>query len=1674
MKLFSEKSVVQLILSLWILLIPCSLFAQFNESGSDWIYKIPNIENSVKILTWKDGIIRIKSTDLNLSDDVKPDNLHLFYRGVEQKIYLNNTNNPEKFDQGDFFDFYSRRNDTEDEKYLYRHARGGYVYYDGIPNPHISNFTDTAAFFLVWNDIPRDKKFTLIDIETDPEVASNSDFTELQNFKFTAEFHADPSDPKIGATLSHGGGYRYDDYLDLNSDYTPGEGYIIGPFDYMKSIDLETPFPDPNSKNTAVFETLIHAYDPTPLHKVEIHLDKNFRKDVSFNASEIVRPQIALYQWEISTTGVTKLKIGTSPTIKKTSIAIGYAKLDYDRLFKFKNSVIQKIEMTSDAKNIFFQTEGFGSIKQDHNVFYYDFENNVRIKGSKPEKNIIFGLSKKSNESEGWLIDESLLTDSTQKFLVAKNLIQGYSSSISPFKGVKMIVLTHEKLRSSAEKYAIYRSENQVNSIPAKVVTCEEIYDEFGFGSQNVFAIKRFMRYALKNWEIKPEFLFLWGKGWYARKGNNLKVPTWGTPANDQEYVSNYDSAARNITPFIPVGRINAITDEDGFAYLEKLMEYEIAPYSNWMKRSLMAGGGQETFEQNDIFKTMSNWKNTFEKSKNAPDVYYFQKMNVNNGYKQPDISMKEVFDSGVSLFSFFGHSSATVFDVELLQPFEYNNFGKYPFIFANGCYAGQFNETFTVGEKYISEPKRGAIGYISSSSVGWMPEMTNFGNAFYEIICNDTSNSTIGKILQLTGKKFIEKSGLNQRIISQVQHNNLQGDPSLRLRLPKFPELTINPSSVTWSPKNVTTETEKIPLQFFINNEGAYCKDSFMVSIKLVYPDKITKWTFPPVFTGKLYNTDTLNTEIVMPKNLSPGIYGWEITVDSGSKIQEYDENNNEISIPLILPSGQVSILYPPEFSLINDSIPSIVAGFLNNFDADKQMEFEFELDTTPKFNSGYLKKIKINSSPANAIWNLSEPLISDKVYFLRVKSNESDLYKWANSSFTYRKGDRTGWSQSHPAQWQRNEIVGLVYDSLKKSWSFNEKKAVLRARSTPGMGVYQSNVATEFFLDGGFSNYGYYNMDFEYGVYYSIIDGESLRAITKSRLYGSTDLLAPAGMIKIFNVLESIKEGDYIFLLGKKPFFSKWKFNRDSLEEKLKSYGVLPFMNEIGDEDGFILVGKKGSKPGDAKQIHKKFVSKNDFLFLEDTLFSNEPVAEIFSTGIEKVSKWRTAELSWNTDTSERSDRIKYTINAQYKTEKDSTLFAFPGDKSVIDTSNNNKFLSVDLSKFNANSFTQLKLYMLLQDSTHRTSPQPKSWSVFFEPNKELALSRLIVNEKLVTQSDVIKASFNASNLTPFECENVTLKCRIINSKGYPVDSIIGYYDFAKNESKNITLSIPMKYPNDKYKIWFGLNDDKKISETTWLNNYLQTNVVVKSVFMLPILDVTFDGRSIYNYQIVSPSPKIQIRLTVPKNARKTVLNDTSTISLTIRNQESSIKEDLSYKNGWIKINSLESSDSTLDIICEPKKLADGIYDLSVIARPYPGEINGILYYNISFQVVNTGKISAIVAYPNPFSDEVNFKFQITGRFLPPDLKLEIFNAIGMKIKTIPIAGTRDGILGDVTTVITWNGTDQGGNPVTDGMYFYRFNYNNDKYELDKIDFLNKPPGFPDSGWGKLILKR
>jgi hypothetical protein len=249
----------------------------------------------------------------------------------------------------------------------------------------------------------------------------------------------------------------------------------------------------------------------------------------------------------------------------------------------------------------------------------------------------------------------------------------------------------------------------------------------------------------------------------------------------------------------------------------------------------------------------------------------------------------------------------------------------------------------------------------------------------------------------------------------------------------------------------------------------------------------------------------------------------------------------------------------------------------------------------------------------------------------------------------------------------------------------------------------------------------------------------------------------------------------------------------------------------------------------------------------------------------------------------------------------------------------------------------------------------------------------------------------------------------------------------------------------------LFVDVNPDNDQPEQYHFNNFIYRNFYVMADSTSPLLDVTFDNVHILNRDIVSAKPDIVIKL--KDEAKWGLVDDTSLVSIQVIDPDA-ITRRYFFNSDTLQFTSpqVSTGDNTAVINFKPHFQKDGIYKLIVSGKDKSENQAGNVDYKVDFEVINKPMISNMLNYPNPFTTSTAFVFTITGVEVPQNLKIQILTITGKIVREI----TKDELgplhIGRNITEFKWDGTDQYGQKLANGVYLYRVETNLNGKALDK----------------------
>jgi hypothetical protein len=456
------------------------------------------------------------------------------------------------------------------------------------------------------------------------------------------------------------------------------------------------------------------------------------------------------------------------------------------------------------------------------------------------------------------------------------------------------------------------------------------------------------------------------------------------------------------------------------------------------------------------------------------------------------------------------------------------------------------------------------------------------------------------------------------------------------------------------------------------------------------------------------------------------------------------------------------------------------------------------------------------------------------------------------------------------------------------------------------------------------------------------------------------------------------------------------------------------------------------------------------------------------ITSIPIGPVKEWDSFTWDWNTLDSVRIDPFKSTF--------DTVSVSIVG----IDSAGQEVHLLgpttdslIYLKSISAQAYPKIKLVFEGIDPTDFSAPQLKIWSVNFQPLLEgtmLAGNYYSFYSDSIQEGDSIQMEYAFKNIGNEVLADYQIRYRITNANRVTTEVLSSKLD---SLLPNQLLRLKQKFPTEglvgSNSIELSVLPNQAQGERILSNNYAKDRFVVIKDRKAPLLEVELDQRPLINQEIVSPNPIFQFRITDENPFFS--LNDTTHLKVFLKVPGAFDFEPIYFAGGllrWGNTGKTNVGEATFS----PKSLIDGWYELKVEGFDYSENPSGKVSYQSTFQVINQSSISNFFPYPNPFTTQTRFVFTLTGSEVPDEISIQIYTISGRLVREITQSEIGPLRIGHNVSSFAWDGTDQFGDRLGNGVYFYRVLV---KQKGEKMnEFKTSGDRFFKNGMGKLYLMR
>lgn len=1040
---------------------------------------------------------------------------------------------------------------------------------------------------------------------------------------------------------------------------------------------------------------------------------------------------------------------------------------------------------------------------------------------------------------------------------------------------------------------------------------------------------------------------------------------------------------------------------------------------------------------------------------------------------------IREVND-GASMVSYFGHGSSDVLEVDMGFANQYDNNGRFPLFYFNGCVLGNSFDFSSLGEKFLLEPNGGCVNWLASTYYSFTGMLFDYGWLFHRNFFRELYGAPLGKSLIRSLQQYYDAG--DELKVSMCLQFICQGDPATRYFSPASPDHLFDPSRSRLNPPVFAANADSFNMDVVIRNIGKTFRDSLEIELKRTNTSGLSRTfqrtvpvsEFEHKIAWKLANSDTFK-----------GVNYLQFTLDPRNKISEQGptgELNNIFTTEIFIPDENIYAYYPRNNEIVSGSDVELIvrSGSVSGI----SQTVEFELDTVPAMNSPALRRSEAAGiREMRTTLNLLLPDSIDYYWRARIKGSNN---AWIVGNFAAIRNGGPGSSQGQSDLVGRGSLSNMYLDS-QGNYRFSSTTSQQYFIQTSGKFGSGSLGRRGIRIDGYVARMLWFVNP---GVQCLAIDPRDESRYLYSSQFNMTSPRDPLGFgyptkvndpyyiignpTGVFEFNTTTKEGrdslirhlrripdDYFLFMynGTETGIAQWE---DSLFHELERFGFDEIRGTLKETHPFALKGQK-INPKDAVQI---FADTNNTVvppaYQNIALSTNLPIPH--SRG-SLSTEWIGPALAWG--------------QAHYRIGTDD-----PGDDTykleILGRGSDNKEFVLaqtdsnlmDISQIAADSFPELRLRITFTDSVNRTVAQLQRWIANYKPAPDIELLQDLsgLNSDTFRQGEQMllritiqnngKDTFGASHLqVRYSLEdNTTLRDSLIPVGPVPPGSQLTINDTFNSELISGNGQVLVNY-----------NPNRRPVEPNYQNNSAIYSFHVLKFRLNALADIRVDGRTIMDRELVSSDPEINIL--VSQLDSFVFYNDLSYYELRMRypGEDSMRMIDITDKN--VEFRPATRYGEMHSLIYKPGPLKSGIYEIQ--ARIHnPVQLEKWDEVSARFKVIREQMVSNIFFYPNPFTTQAQIVYTLTGD-LPPDLfRIDIYTVSGRKVKSIELHELEALQIGTHLSSYRWDGTDDFGDRLANGVYLYKTIVRSSGKELTRMEQSNDE--LFQGGFGKLYLMR
>ncbi|MEX1277050.1 MAG: C25 family cysteine peptidase [Bacteroidota bacterium] len=1189
--------------------------------------------------------------------------------------------------------------------------------------------------------------------------------------------------------------------------------------------------------------------------------------------------------------------------------------------------------------------------------------------------------------------------------------LRGFEDLSAPSNEADYILLTTDALLQAGEELASFRS--QTRGVRSRVLDVEQVFDQFDFGYRSPHAIKKFFTIARTQWGGEPPgyAVLLGAANWDARGYSSARrpnlLPSFGNPVSDV-WLTTIESL-HEVVPQLSVGRIPARTMEEADRYIRYLREYEAYGPTILNKYALLLTGGV-THDENTAFAAyMESLAGSYVEA--FPFAGIPKRVYKKTGAIEFEegVEIRNAIEEGATWISFFGHAASTTWDNAINSPRQLRNAQRRKHIISDlSCSTNKFAEPDIrcFGEEFLFDQEDAGIAFLGSTGLGFISALHEIGRSLFRSVFRDTIR-VLGDAVQQVRADLWKSFGSSLVGISTIQQYALLGDPLIRIAIPTQPDLVVEAKDVRVDKFPVTDKDTAIAVIARVQNFGLGVQDSVHVRLRNDFggTEVSTRYKSLP----RLGTIDSV-TFLWNPAGKG-GEHTFYLDLDPSGEIPDQNRTSNSYQFTLSVLSNEVAILRPLPFStssrdsvLLSVNVPALL---------EPGSRLEIQIDTARAYRSPTLSLPLLHGGIID-YWG--KGLADKQVYYWRVRLvGAAGATSWTEQVF-YTEFSATGagsWSQnSRTLTDEFNGGTGVQFDTEGVRLKRGSRSIVMKSA-----GFVDGNIA-EIVVDG-----------------FDVLTGIVFRGLNTVRFDARNGNVLEvrnfdtwgdsASVSAMASYVQALSTGQYLAVAAKDEAS---RLVNNTLRSAMLTLGAVRF-DTLRNRDAYLLLGRKGAAPGSVPESLRR--PGGGIIEIQGSAEFKATEGSVRSPWIGPASLWKSGTIELNSETSPDSVRV---------------LLEARGAGDTLRLSGTAATISSLLTSIPPVLYPFLRISATFAEehAVPGSEPELRAWSVAYEAPAELALAggTITVTPDRVDEGIPVQVMGKLYNGGYSKADSVVIELRSSQNVEPVVLGRLSIPQIVPFQKVPFVFSVSTRNLAGRQILQVVIDPEANQKEFLRLNNSVSREVTILRDSIPPTLTITVDGIQIMQGDYVSAEPEILIHLI---DAGPLPVGDTTALKVFLDGAA------VSYSGGAL---TFESGSGELKARARYTPiLPDGDHLLRVTAFDASGNGADSSSAVLRFRVQRDAKLLNIVNYPNPFSSETRFTFNLAGSTLPDRVKIRVYTVVGRLVQELE---AQKGSLQFGFNIIPWDGRDREGAKLANGTYFYKVIATTGNEQVERVERL------------------